>query len=171
MKIKLQGQPVEILALLLARPGEVVSREEFQKKLWQADTFVEFENSLNAAMKRLRAALGDSADNPIYVETLARQGYRFVAPVASDRTVIPAPLRAASRRRSLQWLAVGGFGIAIVLATGLWPVDVPQVEKVVPLTNDTTLKVGVGRLISDGNRVLYGDGEDVWSVPASGGEP
>ena len=171
MKIKLQGQPVEILALLLARPGEVVTREEFQKKLWQADTFVDFEHSLNAAMKRLRAALGDSADNPVYVETLARRGYRFVAPVRSDRSVMPAPIRAASRRRLLQWLAAGGFVIAIVLVTGLWPIDVPQVERVVPLTNDTTLKVGIGRLISDGNRVLYGDGDDVWSVPSSGGVP
>jgi hypothetical protein len=58
-----------------------------------------------------------------------------------------------------------------VLGTGLWPIDVPQVERVAPLTNDTTLKVGVGRLISDGNKVLFGDGNDVWSVPASGGDP
>ena len=79
MKIKFQGQPVEILALLLARAGEVVTREEVQKRLWQAETFVDFERSLNAAMKRLRAALGESADNPVYIETLARRGYRFVA--------------------------------------------------------------------------------------------
>src|SRR5436190_23254410 len=81
MKIKLQGQPVEILALLLARPGEVITRDEFQKKLWQADTFVDFEHSLNAAMKRLRAALGDSAETPRFVETLSRRGYRFIAPI------------------------------------------------------------------------------------------
>ena len=92
MKIKFQGQPVEILALLLARAGEVVTREEFQKKLWQAETFVDFERSLNAAMKRLRAALGESADNPVYIETLARRGYRFVAPVQSVQTVMPLSL-------------------------------------------------------------------------------
>ena len=170
MKIKFQGQPVEILTLLLARPGEVVTREEFQKKLWQAETFVDFERSLNAAMKRLRAALGESADNPVYVETLARRGYRFVAPVERVRAVMPTPQRAVSRRGSLPWLAAGAGVIAVVLASGLWPIDVPQVERVVPLTNDATLKVGIGRLISDGNRVLYGDGNDVWSVPASGGE-
>ena len=170
MKIKFQGQPVEILTLLLARPGEVVTREEFQKKLWQAETFVDFERSLNAAMKRLRAALGESADNPVYVETLARRGYRFVAPVERVRAVMPTPQRAVSRRGSLPWLAAGAGVIAVVLASGLWPIDVPQVGRVVPLTNDATLKVGIGRLISDGNRVLYGDGNDVWSVPASGGE-
>ena len=170
MKIKFQGQPVEILTLLLARPGEVITREEFQKKLWQAETFVDFERSLNAAMKRLRAALGESADNPVYVETLARRGYRFVAPVERVRAVMPTPQRAVSRKGSRPWIAAGGCVLATVLATGLWPIDVPQVERVVPLTNDTTLKVGIGRLISDGNRVLYGDGNDVWSVPASGGE-
>ncbi len=81
LRIKLQGQPIHVLALLLERPGEVVSREELQKRLWQADTFVDFEHSLNAAIKRLRAALGDSADSPRFIETLARRGYRFIAPL------------------------------------------------------------------------------------------
>src|ERR1700675_4630003 len=76
-KLKIQGQPVEILAMLLERPGEIVTREEFQKRLWPENTFVDFEHSLNAAVKRLRDALGDSADAPQYVETLARRGYRF----------------------------------------------------------------------------------------------
>ena len=89
MKIKLQGQPLEILSLMLARPGEVITREEFQKKLWSADTFVDFEHSLNAAMKRLRAALGDPAETPRFVETLVGRGYRFIAPV--ERDLLPAP--------------------------------------------------------------------------------
>ncbi|MGA9964899.1 MAG: winged helix-turn-helix domain-containing protein, partial [Terriglobales bacterium] len=81
MKIKLQGQPVEILAVLLERPGETIAREELQKRLWPADTFVDFEQGLNNAMKRLRAALDDDADTPRFVETLPRRGYRFVGAV------------------------------------------------------------------------------------------
>ena len=79
LRIKLKGQPIDVLAMLLDRPGEVVTREELQKRLWPADTFVDFEHSLNAAIKRLRAALGDSADSPRFVETLSRRGYRFIA--------------------------------------------------------------------------------------------
>src|SRR5215472_390320 len=71
LRMKLQGQPIQVLGLLLERPGEVVTREELQKRLWPADTFVDFEHSLNAAIKRLRAALGDSADSPRFIETLA----------------------------------------------------------------------------------------------------
>jgi Tol biopolymer transport system component/DNA-binding winged helix-turn-helix (wHTH) protein len=82
VKVKLQDQPFQVLTMLLERPGEVISREELQRRLWPADTFVDFDHSLNAAIKRLRDALRDSADNPRFVETLARRGYRFVAPVA-----------------------------------------------------------------------------------------
>jgi TolB-like protein/DNA-binding winged helix-turn-helix (wHTH) protein/Flp pilus assembly protein TadD len=81
MRVRLEGQPVAILQMLLDRRGELVTREELQKELWPADTFVDFEHSLNAAVKRLRAALNDSADHPHYIETLARRGYRFIAPV------------------------------------------------------------------------------------------
>ena len=81
MKIKLHGQPIEILRLLLDQPGQVVTREELQRKLWPADTFVDFEHSLNAAVKRLRDALDDSAETPRYIETLPRSGYRFLATV------------------------------------------------------------------------------------------
>src|SRR6202047_283692 len=80
-RVKLQEQPFQILALLLERPGEVVTREELQSRLWPADTFVDFDHSLNAAVRRLRDALGDSAENPRFVETVARRGYRFLAPV------------------------------------------------------------------------------------------
>src|SRR5208337_4040275 len=81
VKIKLQEQPFQILALLLERAGEVVSREELQRKLWTADTFVDFDNGLNIAVKKLRVALGDDAEAPRYIETLPRRGYRFLAPV------------------------------------------------------------------------------------------
>src|SRR5882724_7882745 len=81
-KVKVQGQPVQILAMLLEQPGELVTRDELKNKLWPGDTFVDFEHSLNAAVKRLRQALHDSAENPRFIETLARRGYRFIAEVA-----------------------------------------------------------------------------------------
>src|SRR5882724_13523945 len=80
-KIKLQEQPLQVLAALLERPGDLVTREELRSKLWPADTFVDFDHSLNAAIKRLRDALGESAERPIFVETLARRGYRFIGPI------------------------------------------------------------------------------------------
>ena len=84
IRIRLQDQPFEILAMMLERPGDVVTREELRQRLWPAGTFVDFEHSLNAAIKRLRAALGDDADNPRFVETLHRRGYRFIAAVDSE---------------------------------------------------------------------------------------
>jgi DNA-binding winged helix-turn-helix (wHTH) protein len=81
VKLRLQEQPFQVLALLLERAGEVVTREELQQKLWPSDTFVDFDHSLNTAINKVREALGDSASSPRYVETLARRGYRFVAPV------------------------------------------------------------------------------------------
>ena len=80
-RIRLPEQSFQILAMLLERPGEVVTRQEIQQKLWPNDTVVEFENSINAAIKRLRVALGDSADQPRYIDTLARRGYRWKTPV------------------------------------------------------------------------------------------
>ncbi len=83
-RIRLQEQPFEILRMMLERPGDVVTREELAKRLWPDGTFVDFEHSLNAAVKRLRAALGDDADNPRFVETLPRRGYRFIAAIAAN---------------------------------------------------------------------------------------
>lgn len=88
VRIRLQDQPFEILAVMLERPGEVVTRDELRERLWPAGTFVDFEHSLNAAVKRLRAALGDDADNPRFVETLHRRGYRFIAAVESEGQAI-----------------------------------------------------------------------------------
>lgn len=81
LKIKLRDQPFQILLLLLAHPGEVVSRDELQKQLWPADTFVDFDRGLNKAVNHLRDALGDSAESPRFIETLPKRGYRFIAPV------------------------------------------------------------------------------------------
>ncbi|MBV9144441.1 MAG: winged helix-turn-helix domain-containing protein [Acidobacteria bacterium] len=89
MRIKLQDQPFQVLALLLERPGEVVSREELRQKLWAADTFVDFDVGLNSAVKRLRDALGDTAEEPRFIETLPRRGYRFVASVEEEVSTFP----------------------------------------------------------------------------------
>src|SRR5438046_261127 len=96
VRIKLQEQPFQILSLLLQHPGEVVTREELREKLWPAHTFVDFDRSLNKAMTKLRAALGDCADNPRYVETIPRHGYRFLAPVYQPQSE-SAHERAAGR--------------------------------------------------------------------------
>src|SRR5712672_1575809 len=81
VRVKLQEQPFQVLTVLLQCPGEVVTREELRNQNWSPDTFVDFDNSLNTAINKLREALGDSADNPRFIETLPRRGYRFIAPV------------------------------------------------------------------------------------------
>src|SRR6188474_2165010 len=86
-RVRLQEQPFEILRLMLERPGDVVTREQLRHHLWPAGTYVDFEHSLNAAVKRLRAALGDDADNPRFVETLPRRGYRFIASLGGGATL------------------------------------------------------------------------------------
>jgi DNA-binding winged helix-turn-helix (wHTH) protein len=90
VKLRLQGQPVQVLTLLLERAGEVVTREELREKLWASDTFVDFDHSLNTAINKVREALGDSASTPRYIETLARRGYRFIAPVQAPVQAPPA---------------------------------------------------------------------------------
>src|SRR5437868_13402300 len=84
LKVRLPEQSFQILVMLLTRPGEVVSREEIRQKLWPNNTIVEFDHSINAAVRRLRTALNDSADDPQFVETLARRGYRFKLPVETE---------------------------------------------------------------------------------------
>src|SRR5437763_10762669 len=86
LKIRLQDQPFRLLVLLLDHAGQVVAREKVRETLWPADTYVDFDHSLNTAVRKLREALGDSAEAPRYVETIARRGYRFIAPVASRPT-------------------------------------------------------------------------------------
>lgn len=86
VKIKVHGQPFAVLTLLLAQPGEVVPREELRQRLWPTDTFVDFDHGVNTAINRLREALGDSAENPRFIETVPRRGYRFVAPVETHNS-------------------------------------------------------------------------------------
>ena len=98
IRLKLQDQPFQVLALLLEHPGGMVTREELRQKLWSADTFVDFETGLNSAIKRLRDVLADSAEEPRYIETLPRRGYRFIAPLADTLPSAP-PLLAPSEVR------------------------------------------------------------------------
>ena len=158
MKIKVQGQPIEILALLLDRPGQVVTREEIQRKLWPEGTNVEFEHSLNAAVKRLRDALDDSPDSPRYIETVPRRGYRFMGrnvsafavhgaePAASSgQDLVPAQgsAEAARSKRRARYIALAVVLILGIVAAGWWRVRpfgagaVPRIDSVVvlPLTN------------------------------------
>ncbi len=119
IKIGLQQQPFRVLALLLERPGEVVTREELRQAIWPAGTFVEFDLGLDAAIHKLRSSLGDSAENPRFVETLPRRGYRFIAGgddvVASESAhgVRPPEEQAPPKRRLLAW--AGGLAVVVAL--------------------------------------------------------
>ncbi len=122
LKIKLQEQPFQILAMLLERPGEVVTREGLRRKLWPEDTFVDFDNSLNTGINKIREALGDSADNPRFVETLPRRGYRFIAPVDVGAGLVPAQGRPQGAPLRVRWglgLAAG-LTAAVALAVAAW---------------------------------------------------
>src|SRR3954451_18954476 len=99
IRIKLQSQPFKVLSILLTRPGEIVTREELQQELWGSETVVNFDHSLGTAINKVREALGDSAENPRYIETLAKRGYRFIAPVqvldGAESPVRPVAIDAA----------------------------------------------------------------------------
>ena len=142
IRLKLTGQPFQILVILLEHPGDLVTREQLQRRLWPSDTFVDFDRGLNAAINRVREALGDSAENPRFVETLPRRGYRFIAPLvdsrparatlpAAESNVSPAqtvtspgalPVSGARERRpvSRQFKALlGGLSILAVLVVSV----------------------------------------------------
>lgn len=119
LKTKLHGRPFEILALLLERPGEVVTREEFQRTLWPADTFVDFNHGLNNAINKLREALGDAAESPRFVETLPRRGYRFIAPVEILDGAKPAEASKHGPRISRVRLGVAA-GVLLLLGLVFW---------------------------------------------------
>src|SRR5437868_7146679 len=127
-QIRLQEQPFQVLATLLQRHGELVTRDELRRALWPADTFVDFDHSLNAAIKRLRDALGESADAPVFIETMARRGYRFVAPlqaphdskgtgffIDAEGQRTPQSARTLTARR-LQWRMMSAAAVAAVVA-------------------------------------------------------
>ena len=112
MRIKLQEQPFHVLTVLLQRSGEVVTREELRSQIWPADTFVDFDNSLNTSINKLREALGDSAESPRFIETLPRRGYRLIAPVTCDD-------RKESAVATAGWkIAVPLFVVAAALLAG-----------------------------------------------------
>src|SRR5215471_11486096 len=103
LRLKLSGQPFQVLAVLLEQPGIVVTREELQKRLWP-DTFVDVDHNLNTAINKIREALGDSSENPRFVETLPRRGYRFIAYVEKDQepsatNMLSKPLRHRIRQK------------------------------------------------------------------------
>jgi DNA-binding winged helix-turn-helix (wHTH) protein len=89
--LKLSPQPFKLLAMLASRSGQVVTRDEIQTSLWGSDTFIDFEQGVNKCIKQIRAVLGDNADNPLYIETLPRHGYRFLAPVRTKFIPVPPP--------------------------------------------------------------------------------
>lgn len=131
-RIRLQEQPFRILCMFLERPGQIVTREELRQELWPAGTYVDFDGSLNAALKRLRAALDDDADNPRFIETVPRRGYRFIAPVTTSHlspiveTEVAAPTSPKLPMASKEQLAgssqskrrsVFAFSVIIVLVS------------------------------------------------------
>jgi DNA-binding winged helix-turn-helix (wHTH) protein/tetratricopeptide (TPR) repeat protein len=116
VRVKLQEQPFRVLSVLLQRPGEVVSREELRSQIWPADTFVDFDNGLNTSINKLREALGDSSDNPRFIETLPRRGYRFIASVTSKNsngTAVDAVLMGAKPDPSWKTAAL----VALIVLT------------------------------------------------------
>jgi TolB-like protein/DNA-binding winged helix-turn-helix (wHTH) protein/Flp pilus assembly protein TadD len=118
MKVKLQDQPFRVLALLVDRAGQVVTREEFRQNIWPSDIYVTFDQSLNNAVKKVRNALGDSAESPRFVETVARHGYRFVAPVSTaPRFEPPAPPRPRIFRNAA---LISLIALALLASLGYW---------------------------------------------------
>jgi DNA-binding winged helix-turn-helix (wHTH) protein len=123
VKIKVQEQPFQVLEALLKQPEEVVTREELRQQIWPEDTFVDFDNSLNIAINKLREALGDSADNPRFIETLPRRGYRFIAPVTSNDRKELAATGPATAVRTQRWKMGLGVGVVVLVAAAggfLW---------------------------------------------------
>ena len=121
LRLRIQDQPFQILLRLLERPGQIVTREELKTTLWSVDTFVDFDNGLNMAVKRLREALGDDADHPRFIETLPRRGYRFIgqvdgrAPSASEKANDAPSLRSSLRTIGIWTVAVSFFALAVIL--------------------------------------------------------
>jgi Tol biopolymer transport system component/DNA-binding winged helix-turn-helix (wHTH) protein len=188
IRIKLQDQPFQILAMLLERPGEIVTREDLQKRLWPSDTFVDFDLSLNSAVKKLRQALNDDSENPRFVETLYRRGYRFIAPVngslksdqiqpvegGSASTPIPTPVVSAPSTRTkslLVYVAILSVLVVAAVVYRLLPTQPPRVLGFTQITHDGLRK---GQIFTDGERLYFqeleGDHFVVSQVSVAGGE-
>jgi len=159
VRIKVQDQPFRILIKLLERAGEVVTRDDLRSALWSADTFVDFDTVLNTAVKRLREVLGESADQPIFIETIPRRGYRFVAPVnGGSEAVATAPER--SKRPSAWWFAAAIASLLVAGAIGaflVWvrsPALLPRITSITQITSDGLSKNG---LVTDGDRIYFNE--------------
>src|SRR5258708_7977143 len=100
MKVPLQGQPFQVCAILLESPGTLFTREELRRRVWPEDTFVDFDHALNTAITKIRIALGDEADNPRFVETLPRRGYRFIGSLDKPNPQAPSPMAPRGRLKS-----------------------------------------------------------------------
>jgi len=169
-KVKLQEQPLQVLAALLERPGELVTREELRSKLWPADTFVDFDHSLNAAIKRLRDALGESADAPIFIETLARRGYRFIAPINGspasgvvEATSAPKRSQSFSRTHRIA-IAVSSLIVIAVLVWAVWrlpsrPTEVVERKLTASLSENSVSSAAVS---PDGKYLAYADNTGIY---------
>jgi Tol biopolymer transport system component/DNA-binding winged helix-turn-helix (wHTH) protein len=193
VKLKLQDQPSQVLLKLLQCPGELVSREELRSILWPEDTFVDFENGLNTAVKRLRDVLGESADAPVFIETMARRGYRFIAPVTLgvEATEVRSLSADTGQRIIRSRGALGGYkilqrllmflvalAISLVLISGRLWLRIPRLPKVLgftKLTHDGQLKWYSDPLVSDGSRIYFTERLPdrrtvILQVPVKGGE-
>src|SRR5688572_14621777 len=117
VRVKLQEQPFRLLAIRLERPGQIATREELRERLWPAE-FVDFDHGLNTAVRKLRTALDDTADNPRFIETLARRGYRFIAPVSWNGDTVIAASEPSPRRRLLP-IVIAAAVLLMVIAGAL----------------------------------------------------
>ncbi len=177
-KVKLQEQPFQVLAALLEQPGEVVTREDLRGRLWPADTFVDFDHSLNAAIKRLRDALGETADTPIFIETLARRGYRFIAPVNGGSTASGAAIAAAPERSKSSflrsWVAIALLSAILiaVLVWALWrhPSRRTEVIERKLTANSSENSVSSAAVSPDGKYLAYADNTGIYLKLIGAGE-
>jgi len=163
-KNKVQQQPMQVLAALLEKAGEVVTREELRAGIWPADTFVDFEHSLNTAIKKLRKALGDNATRPKYIETLPRRGYRFVAEVEVAEDVPRAAAKSASALAGKTFTLAAEEGAECVVA----PVDekcFEEWQRLKQLGDD----VGLSILITEKKLLLLEKGSTVRLLAVKGG--
>ncbi|HWZ98295.1 MAG TPA: winged helix-turn-helix domain-containing protein [Candidatus Dormibacteraeota bacterium] len=189
MKVKLQDQPGQILSALLEVPGDLVSREELRKRLWSADTFVDFDHSLNTAIKRLRDALGDSADNPIFVETLSRRGYRFMAPITEPTNehknghglkvtaIVANSAVGATGRWSARflWWGLAGLVITTGAVSAGWHAGHRAIRPIQPreirlTTNSADAPIEGGAISPDGRMLVYQDKLGIHVKDTSSGE-
>ena len=168
-KVRLQEQPFQVLAALLERPGELVTREELRSKLWPSDTFVDFDHGLNAAIKRLRDALGESANSPLFIETMARRGYRFIAPVDGGSTASGIETSAQERPKSSlvgKWIAVALLSSAViaVLVWARWRYSwrSSEVTERKLTTNSSENSVTSAAVSRDGKYLAYTDSTGIY---------